>query len=143
MGDQEDKEKVDKAIKFFEALSGYFRTRPIETVIFLHDAVEGLADTIKSKEDLMRDLGYFVGRLQALTHIIWTHDHLRIVHKMVADPDTHDYIMDAIMRTTKAYYLLHSGEPIAIADIAYLIENATSNLLNVIASIIDKANEAS
>jgi len=143
MSGQEEKEKVERAIAFYEALSGYFRTRPIETVIFLHDTVEGLADTIKSKEDLMRDLGYFVGKLQALTHIIWAHDHLHIVQNMVADPDTHDYIMDAIMKTAKAYYLLHSGEPIAIVDIAYLIENATSKIYKLIATIIDKANEAS
>jgi hypothetical protein len=140
---QEKKEEVDRAINFTMALSGYFITRPIETVIFLHDTVEGLADTIKSKEDLMRDLGYFIGKLQALTHIIWAHDHLHIVQNMVADPNTHDYIMDAIMKTARAYYLLHSGEPIAISNIAYLIENATSSLLKLISTIIDKANEAS
>ena len=143
MEDQEEKEKAERAINFTMALSGYFKTRPIETVIFLHDAVEGLADTIKSKEDLMRDLGYFVGKLQALTDVLWTHSHLHVIHNMVADPNTHDYIMDTIMRSAKAYYLLHSGEPIAIVDIAYLIENATSSLLKVITTIIDKANEAS
>jgi hypothetical protein len=143
MGDQEDKVRKDRAVKFYEALSGYFRVRPIETVIFLHDAVEGLADTIKSKEDLMRDLGYFIGKLQILTYVLWSQDHLHVIHNMVADPNTHEDIMEAIMRTVKAYYLLHSGEPIAIVDIAYLIENATSSLLKVIATVVDKANEAS
>ena len=143
MNGQEEKEKAERAVAFYEALSGYFRTRPMETVIFLHDAVEGLADTIKSKEDLMRDLGYFVGQLHALTYTIWAFDHLHIVQNMVADPDTHNDIMEAIMKTAKAYYLLHSGEPIAIADVAYLIDNATSKIYKIIATIIDKANEAS
>ena len=143
MSGQEEKEEVGRAVDFMTALSGYFRTRPIETVIFLHDAVDGLTDTIKSREDLRRDLDYFIGQLQVLTRIIWVQDHLRIVQKMVADQNTHNDIMDAIMKTAKAYYLLHSGEPIAIADIAFLIENATSSLFRIITTIIDKANEAS
>jgi hypothetical protein len=143
MSEEEEKEKAERAIAFYEALSGYFRTRPMEAVIFLHDAVEGLADTIKSKEDLMRDLGYFIGQLHVLTYIIWAFDHLHIIQNMVADPDTHNDIMEAIMKTARAYYLLHSGEPIAIADVAYLIDNATSKIYKVVATIIDKANEAS
>jgi hypothetical protein len=143
MSEEKEKEEVDRAVSFYEALSGYFRTRPIETVIFLHDAVDGLTDTIRSKEDLMRDLGYFIGRLQVLTRVIWIQDHLRIVQNMVADPDTHDDIIKAIMNTAKAYYLLHSGEPIAIADVAHLIDNATLSLFRIITTIIDKANEAS
>ena len=143
MSGQEEKEEADRAVSFYEALSGYFRTRPIETIIFLHDAVEGLADTIKSKEDLRRDLGYFIGRLQVLTRVIWIQDHLHIVQEMVADPDTHNDIIKAIMNTAKAYYLLHSGEPIAIADVAHLIDNATLSLFRIISTIIDKANEAS
>ena len=143
MSEEEDREKVERAVAFYEALSGYFRTRPIETIIFLHDAVDGLADTIKSKEDLRRDLGYFIGRLQVLTRVIWIQDHLHIVQEMVADPDTHNDIIKAIMNTAKAYYLLHSGEPIAIADVAHLIDNATLSLFRIISTIIDKANEAS
>lgn len=143
MSGQEEKEKAKRAVSFYEALSGYFRERPMEAVIFLHDAVEGLAEIIKSKEDLRRDLGYFIGQLHVLTYIIWVFDHLHIVEKMVADPDTHNDIMEAIMKTARAYYLLHSGEPIAIADVAYLIDNATSKIYKVVATIIDKANKAS
>jgi len=140
---QEEKEKAERAIAFYEALSGYFKTRPLEATTFLHDAVEGLAYMINEKEDLKRDLGYLIGQLHVLTYIIWVFDHLHIIEKMVADPDTHNDIMEAIMKTARAYYLLHSGEPIAIADVAHLIDNATSSLFGIITTIIDKANEAS
>ena len=143
MSGQEEKEKAERAIAFYEALSGYFRERPLEAITFLHDAVEGLADIIKEKEDLRKDLGYFVGQLYILTYVIWTFDHLHIVEKMMSYPDTRNDIMEAVMKSAKAYYLLHSGEPIAISSVAYLIDNAVSKLYKLIAIIIDKANEAS
>jgi hypothetical protein len=143
MSEEEGREKMDRAIAFYEALSGYFRERPLEAITFLHDIVEGLAYMIKEKEDLRKDLGYFVGQLYILTYVIWTFDHLRVVEKMMTYPDTRNDIMEAVMKSAKAYYLLHSGEPIAIADVAYLIDNATSKIYKIIATIIDKANEAS
>ena len=143
MEEQEEKEKVDRAVGFSTALSGYFRQRPIEAIVFLHDIVDGLADTIKGSEDLRRDLGYFIGQLEILSYVLWTYDHLNVVQKMVADPDTHEDIIGAIMRSAKAYYMLHSGEPIAISDVAYLIDKATSSLYKVIASLIIEAGKAS
>ena len=143
MSEEEGREKMERAIAFYEALSGYFRERPLEAITFLHDIVEGLADIIKEKEDLRKDLGYFIGQLYILTYVIWTFDHLRVVEKMMSYPDTRNDIMEAIMKTARAYYLLHSGEPIAIADVAYLIDNATSKIYKVVATIINKANEAS
>jgi hypothetical protein len=143
VSEQEEKEKAKGAVGFSTALSGYFRQRPMEAIVLLHDIVNDLVDTVNSAEDLRRDLGYFVGQLKILTYLIWTYDHLHIVHKMVADPDTHEDIIEAIARSAKAYHLLHSGEPIAIVDVAYLIDNATSNLFKVIATIVNEANKAS
>jgi len=143
MSEEEGREKMERAIAFYEALSGYFRERPLEAITFLHDIVEGLADIIKEKEDLRKDLGYFVGQLYILTYVIWTFDHLRVVEKMMSYPDTRNDIMEAVMKSAKAYYLLHSGEPIAISSVAYLIDNAVSKLYKLIATLIDKANEAS
>ena len=62
---------------------------------------------------------------------------------MVADPNTHNDIMEAIMKTARAYYLLHSGEPITISNVANLIDGAVSRLYRLLATIINKANEAS
>jgi hypothetical protein len=143
MSEEKEKEEVDRAIAFYEALSGYFKTRPLEATTFLHDAVEGLAYMINEKEDLKRDLGYLIGQLHVLTYIIWVFDHLHIIEKMVADPDTHNDIMEAIMKTARAYYLLHSGEPITITNVANLIDSAVSRLYKLLATIINKANEAS
>jgi hypothetical protein len=143
MSEEKEKEEVDRAIAFYEALSGYFKTRPLEATTFLHDAVEGLAYMIKEKEDLRRDLGYLIGQLHVLTYIIWVFDHLHIIEKMVADPDTHNDVMEAIMKTARAYYLLHSGEPITITNVANLIDSAVSKLYKLLATIINKANEAS
>jgi hypothetical protein len=143
MSEEDEKEKMNRAIAFYEAISGYFRERPLEAISFLHDIVEGLADMIKEKEDLRKDLGYFVGQLYILTYVIWTFDHLGIVEKLMSYPSTRNDIMEAVMKSAKAYYLLHSGEPIAISNIAYLIDNATSKLYKIIATIIDKANGTS
>ena len=143
MSEEEGREKMERAIAFYEALSGYFKTRPLEATTFLHDAVEGLAYTIKEKEDLRRDLGYLIGQLHVLAYIIWVFDHLHIIEKMVANPDTHNDIMEAIMKTARAYYLLYSGEPITISNVANLIDGAVSRLYKLIATIINKANEAS
>jgi len=142
VGDQEDKVRKDRALKFYEALSGYFRVRPLEASIFLHNAVEGLADVINSNDKLKEDLGYFIGQLKVAAHILWANDHLSVVQKKISDPDLHEDIMDAIYHTTRAYYLLLSGEPIAITNIAYLIDNATSRLYKVIASLVNDANKA-
>ena len=142
MEDQQEKERTERALKFYEALSGYFRVRPIEASIFLHDVVEGLADVINSNEKLKEDLGYFIGQLKVAAHILWANDHLSAVQKKISDPDLHEDIMEAVYRTARAYYLLVSGEPIAIVDIAYLIDNATSRLYKVIASLVNDANKA-
>jgi hypothetical protein len=140
MGDQEEKERTERALKFYEALSGYFKLKPVETVILLHDIVNGLADTINGSEDLRRDLGYFAGQLKVLTQVLWINDHLSVIQKMVANPGTHENIIEAITRSAKAYYMLHSGEPIAIVDVAHLIESAASHLFKVIGDITNIAN---
>jgi len=47
------------------------------------------------------------------------------------------------MKTARAYYLLHSGEPTTITNVANLIDSAVSRLYKLLATIINKANEAS
>jgi len=143
MGGPEDKARTDRAVRFFDALTDYYRLRPTLILALIHDIANDLVDTINAKEDLRRDLGYLIGQLHVLAYIIWVFDHLHIIEKMVANPDTHNDIMEAIMKTARAYYLLYSGEPITISNVANLIDGAVSRLYKLIATIINKANEAS
>jgi len=143
MGDQEDKVRKDRALRFLDALTDYYRLRPTLILSLIHDIANDLVDTIEAKEDLKRDLGLFVGEFKILANMLWYHDKLNIIQKAIANSQTLEDLTEAIIQSARACSMLHSDEPIAISDVANLIDNASTSLYRFLENVLLDADSKS
>jgi hypothetical protein len=140
MGGPEDKVRTDRAVRLLDALTDYFRLRPTLILALIHDIANDLVDTINDKEDLKKELGYFVGQFKIMSDTLWYHDRLNIIQKAIANSQTLEDLTEAIIQSARAYYMLHSDEPIAISDVANLIDNASTRLYRFLEDVLFDAD---
>ena len=136
MGDQEDKVRKDRALRFFDALTDYYRLRPKLVLGLIHDIANDLVDTVNAKEDLKKELGFFVGEFKILANMLWYHDNLNVVQRAVTNPQTLEDIIEAIILSTQAYIMLHSNEPTNISYLANLLDDASASLYRFLENIL-------
>jgi len=137
---QEEKEKAERAVRLLDALTDYFRLRPTLILALIHDIANDLVSTVNAKEDLKKELGYYVGQFKIMSDMLWYHDKLNIIQKAIAGFYTLEDLTEAITQSAKAYYMLHSDEPIAISDVANLIEDASTNLYRFLEDVLFDAD---
>ncbi len=128
MGGPEDKVRTDRALRFLDALTDYYRLRPTLILALIHDIANDLVDTINAKEDLKKELGYYVGQFKIMANMLWYHDKLNVIQKAIANPQYLEDLIEAIIQSARAYSMLHSDEPITLSDVANLIDDASTNL---------------
>jgi hypothetical protein len=136
MGGPEDKVRTDRAVRLLDALSDYFRLRPTLILALIHDIANDLVDTINAKEDLKKELGYYVGQFKIMSNTLWYHDKLNIVQKAVANPQYLEDLIEAVIQSARAYSMLHSDEPISISDVANLIDDASTGLYRFLENVL-------
>jgi len=136
MGGPEDKARMDRAVRLLDALTDYFRLRPTLILALIHDIANDLVDTINGKEDFKKELGYYVGQFKIMSDTLWYHDRLKVIQKAIAGSFTLEELTEAIIQSAKAYYMLHSDEPITLSDVANLIEDASTNLYRFLENVL-------
>jgi cytoplasmic iron level regulating protein YaaA (DUF328/UPF0246 family) len=143
MSQAEEKEEnvdVERAVKFFEALSGFSKQNPGPITELLYDVVSALDDMIIVKDELGKSLGHHVGELKALTRLIWNHHTNDVIQQMLAEAEVLSDLMDAIAQLAKAYYMIRSNENAPLEDVKNLIDDATSTLYRVVDYIISSCD---
>ena len=143
MEDQEDKVRKDRALRFLDALTDYYRLRPKLVLGLIHDIANDLVDTVNAKEDLKKELGYFVGQFKILANMLWYHDNLNIVQKAIANSQTLEDIIEAIILSAQAYIMLHGNEPANVSYLANLLDDASASLYRFIENILLDADSKS
>jgi len=143
MAEQEDKVRRDRALRFFDALTDYYRLRPKLVLGLIHDISNDLVDTVNAKEDLKKELGFFVGEFKILANMLWYHDNLNIIQKAIANSQTLEDITEAIILSAQALITLHRNEPVNISYLANLIDDASSSLYRFLENILIDADNRS
>jgi len=139
MSQAEEKEEnvdVERAVKFFQALSDFSKQSPGPITELLYDVVSALDDMIIVKDELGKRLGHHVGELKALTRLIWNHHENEAVQQMLAEAEVLSDLMDTIAQLAKAYYMIRSNENAPLEDVKNLIDDATSTLYRIVDYII-------
>jgi len=139
MSQAEEKEEnvdVERAVKFFQALSDFSKQNPGAITELLYDVVNALDDVIIVKDELGKELGHRAGELKALMRLIWNHHENEAVQQMLAEAEVLSDLMDTIAQLAKAYYMIRSNENAPLEDVENLIDGATSTLYRIVDYII-------
>jgi len=105
MSQAEEKEEnvdVERAVKFFQALSDFSKQNPGPITELLYDVVSALDDVIIVKDELGKRLGHHAGELKALTRLIWNHHENEAVQQTLAEAEVLEDLMDTIAQLAKA-----------------------------------------
>ena len=140
MSQTEEKEEnidVERAVKFFQALSDFSKQSPGPITELLYDVVNALDDMIIVKDELGKELGHQAGELKALMRLIWNHHKSEAVQQMLAETEVLSDLMDAIAKLAKAYYIINENAP--LEGVKNLIDDATSTLYRIVDYIMYSA----
>jgi uroporphyrinogen-III decarboxylase len=138
--EKEENVDVERAVKFFQALTDFSMLNPVPVTELLYDVVNALDDMIIVKDELGKRLGHHVGELMALTRLIWNHHTSEALQQMLAEPEVLSDLMDTIARLAKAYHMIRSNENAPLEDVKNLIDNATSTLYRIADYIISSCD---
>ena len=134
--EKEENVDVERAVKFFQALSDFSKQNPGAITELLYDVVNALDDVIIVKDELGKELGHRAGELKALMRLIWNHHKFEAVQQMLAETEVLSDLMDTIAKLAKAYYMIRSNENAPLEDVKNLIDDATSTLYRIVDYII-------
>jgi len=132
--EKEENVDVERAVKFFQALSDFSKQNPGPITELLYDVVNALGDVIIVKDELGKELGHRAGELRALMRLIWNHHKFEAVQQMLAETGVLSDLMDIIAKLAKAYYIINENAP--LEGVKNLIDDATSTLYRVVDYII-------
>ncbi len=132
--EKEENVDVERAVKFFQALSDFSKQNPGPITELLYDVANALDDIIIAKDELEKELGHRAGELKALVRLIWNHHKFEAVQQMLAETEVLSDLMDIIAKLAKAYYIINENAPLEGAK--NLIDDATSTLYRVVDYII-------
>jgi len=132
--EKEENVDVERAVKFFQALSDFSKQNPGAITELLYDVVNALDDVIIVKDELGKELGHRAGELKALMRLIWNHHKFEAVQQMLAETEVLSDLMDTIAKLAKAYYIINENAP--LEGVKNLIDDATSTLYRVVDYII-------
>ena len=134
--EKEENVDVERAVKFFQALSDFSKQNPGAITDLLYDIAGALDDMITVKDELGKRLGHHAGELKVLTRLIWNHHENEAVQQLLAETEVLEDLMDAIAQLAKAYYIIRSNENAPLEDVENLIDGATSTLYRIVDYII-------
>jgi len=137
--EKEENVDVERAVKFFQALSDFSKQSPGPITELLYDVVNALDDMIIVKDELGKELGHHAGELKALMRIIWNHHKFEAVQQMLAETEVLSDLMDTIAKLAKAYYMIRSNENAPLEGVKDLIDDATSTLYRIVDYIMYSA----
>jgi len=135
--EKEENIDVERAVKFFQALSDFSKQSPGPITELLYDVVNALDDMIIVKDELGKELGHQAGELKALMRLIWNHHKSEAIQQMLAETEVLSDLMDAIAKLAKAYYIINENAP--LEGVKNLIDDATSTLYRIVDYIMYSA----
>ena len=135
--EKEENVDVERAVKFFQALSDFSKQNPGPITELLYDVVSALDDVIIAKDELGKELGHHAGELKALMRFIWNHHKIEAVQQMLAETEVLSDLMDTIAKLAKAYYIINENAP--LEGVKNLIDEATSALYRIVDYIMYSA----
>ena len=128
--EKEENVDVERAVKFFQALSDFSKQNPGPITELLYDVVNALDDMIIVKDELVKELGHRAGELKALMRLIWNHHKSEAIQQMLAETEVLSDLMDTIAKLAKAYYIINENAP--LEGVKNLIDDATSTLYRIV-----------
>jgi hypothetical protein len=137
--EKEENVDVERAVRFFQALSDFSKQNPGPITELLYDVVNALDDMIIVKDELGKELGHQAGELKALMRLIWNHHKSEAIQQMLAETEVLSDLMDTIAKLAKAYYMIRSNENAPLEDVENLIDGATSTLYRIVDYIMYSA----
>ena len=138
--EKEENVDVERAVRFFQALSGFSKQNPGPITELLYDVVSALDDMVIVNDELGKSLGHQVGELKALMRLIWNHHKNEAVQQMLSEAEVLSDLMDTIAQVAKAYYMIRSNENAPLEDVKNLIDDATSTLYRIVDYIISSCD---